>query len=347
MSSQKTNSKKTLDLAKVKDIVFDDIYKLLDSFDLDYRTDGDNIFMKCPIHEGSDNPNALSFSIDRQMWKCWTRGCHEHYNTDVFGFVMGCLDTDNFSDALRHICKTYDVGEAKGKKQKIENTNGDSKVFKNLVNQFKKPKENKPTLNDAFIGPFPKQMLDGSPYFESRGFKSGTLSHFGIRDSDSLIMRNRSIIPVEYQRKTVGFIARATKDWLQPKYLFSDGFKKTEFLYNYDNAIQRAREVNCLFLVEGQGDVWRLYEAGVLNAVGLFGKDLSMKQRSILLNSGVTKLIVLTDNDQAGRESKIKFKREMSRLFKLVFPQMHTKDLGNMSVDKIDKNILQNLKGCF
>jgi len=115
MSSQKTNSKKTLDLSKVRDIVFDDIYKLLDSFDLDYRTDGDNIFMKCPIHGGSDNPNALSFSIDRQMWKCWTRGCHEHYNTDVFGFVMGCLDTDSFSDALRYICNIYNVNNAQGK----------------------------------------------------------------------------------------------------------------------------------------------------------------------------------------------------------------------------------------
>ena len=100
-------------------------------------------------------------------------------------------------------------------------------------------------------------------------------------------------------------------------------------------------------LGRGQGDVWKLYEAGVDNAVGLFGKDISTSQRSLLLKTGITKLIVLTDNDQAGREAKIKIKRDLSRLFNLVFPQMHTKDLGNMFVDKIKKDILQDLKGCF
>lgn len=106
---------------------------------------------------------------------------------------------------------------------------------------------------------------------------------------------------------------------MQPKYLFSEGFRKTDYLYNYDNAIKRAQEIGCIFLVEGQGDVWKLYEAGVYNAVGLFGKDISRSQRSLLLKSGVTKLVILTDNDQAGREAKIKIKRDMSRMFKLIF----------------------------
>lgn len=346
MNSQKTNSKKTLDLNKVKDIIFDDLDKLLSSLSLDYRADGDNIFMKCPIHEGSDNPNGLSMSVERRMWRCWTRGCHEHYNTDIFGFIAGCLDTDSFSDVLSFLSKVYDFENATCNTKKPQTVHGDSKDFKTLVRQFKKPtKVIKHT--DVFIGPFPSKMLEGSPYFESRGFKKETLKHFDIRDSDSFTMRNRSIIPVKYKQGTVGFIARSTKDWLQPKYLFSDGFKKTEYLYNYDNAIGKGQKINCLFLVEGQGDVWRLFEAGVENAVGLFGKDISTSQRSLLLKTGITKLIVLTDNDQAGREAKIKIKRDLSRLFNLVFPQMHTKDLGNMFTDKIKQDILQNLKGCF
>jgi 5S rRNA maturation endonuclease (ribonuclease M5) len=58
-------------------------------------------------------------------------------------------------------------------------------------------------------------------------------------------------------------------------------------------------------------------------------------------------LVVLTDNDQAGRESKIKINRSMSRLFNLAFPQMHTKDLGDMKVEKIESEILINLRGCY
>ena len=100
-------------------------------------------------------------------------------------------------------------------------------------------------------------------------------------------------------------------------------------------------------MVEGQGDVWRLYEAGVRNVVGLFGKDISATQRSLLLKSGVTGLVVLTDNDQAGRESKIKINRELGRLFNLFFPVTYGKDLGDTSVEKIRAEILVNLQGHY
>ena len=107
----KTVHKTTLDLNKVRDIIFQDIYKLLDSFDLEYTQDADNIFMKCPIHEGSDNPQGLSISLDKQVWRCWTRGCREHYNCNIWGFVKGMLNTDSFSEALRYVCKLYDVNK--------------------------------------------------------------------------------------------------------------------------------------------------------------------------------------------------------------------------------------------
>ena len=118
-------------------------------------------------------------------------------------------------------------------------------------------------------------------------------------------------------------------------------------MYNYDDAIEGAKRIGCMFLVEGQGDVWKLWECGVKNVVGLFGKDISCQQRSLLLKSGVTTLVVLTDNDQAGRESKIKIKRDIGRLFKLTFPRMHTKDLGNMPVETIKNNLLEDLRGCY
>ena len=98
MYKQKT--KTMLDLNQVKQIIFDDICKLLDDLDLEYTQVADNIFMRCPIHEGSDNDQAVSISLTKNTWRCWTRGCHEHYNTDIFGFIKGVLDTDSFSEAL-------------------------------------------------------------------------------------------------------------------------------------------------------------------------------------------------------------------------------------------------------
>ena len=101
-----------LDLKRVKDIIFGDIEILLDSLNLDYKIDGDNIFMCCPIHEGSDNPNGLSISMSRKSWRCWTRGCQENYKSDIFGFIQGITQGD-FSSVLKHVCSIYDVDGAR------------------------------------------------------------------------------------------------------------------------------------------------------------------------------------------------------------------------------------------
>lgn len=345
-----------LDLNKVAEIVFQDIDRLLESFNLDYTQDADNIFMKCPIHSGSDNPTALSMSLDKKMWRCWTRGCHDHYQSNIFGFVKGMLDTDSFSDALRYICKLYDVNQAK---ENHDNTNyrnnntdsDDAFDFGKVISSIKKPRKANGHSGEYVSGSRPTTEKTPSPYFISRGFEPATLEHFGVRDTPagtSGVLRHRSIIPInDSNGDYCGYIGRATRDFIQPKYIFSKGIRKSDYLYNYHRAVNSLVHLDAIFLVEGQGDVWKLWECGVNNVVGLFGKDISTTQKSLLLTSGVTTLVVLTDNDQAGRESKIKIKRDMSRLFKLVFPKMHTKDLGNMFVENIQENILKDLKGYY
>lgn len=350
-----TNSR--LDLDKVQNIIFQDISKLLDSFGLEYTQDRDNIFMKCPIHEGSDNQNGLSISLDKQIWRCWTRGCQEHYKHDIFGFIKGVLQTDSFSEVLKYISKLYDLNGAKKNGSTIfihDNVNCDSisvneSVFNTIVNTVRRNKtysvgHNKTLQYDKLqIGTVP------SAYFLARGYREETLRFFGVQDSTEKDgpLRYRAIIPIKFNNNYIGYIARATREWLQPKYIYSEGIRKTDYLYNYDNAINAVHKTNCLWVVEGQGDVWRLWECGVHNVVGLFGKDVSGEQRRLLLSSGATTLIILTDNDQAGRESKIKIKRDLGRLFKLIFPKMHTKDLGNMFVENVKQNILSDLKGYY
>ena len=90
-----------------------------------------------------------------------------------------------------------------------------------------------------------------------------------------------------------------------------------------------------------------MYEAGVKNCVGLFGKDVSETQKSLLLTSGVTDLVILTDNDQAGREGRIKIQRELNRMFNLIYPPMPKKDVGDTSVKKIQKHILSQVEGLY
>lgn len=335
-----TKSTSKLDLIQLKEIVLSNIEILLDHFNLEYSHVDDNIFMCCPAHDGSDNKNGCSISTRYKVWKCWTRGCHEHYGKDIFGFVKGVLQTDSFSEALKVICSLYNVDNIGIVVPKKEIENDLSKI----TNIFKK-REHK--INQCVINKV--NTCGYSPYFESRGFERQTLKLFGVEDCQdkSSPMRYRSIIPIYFNQEQVGYIARSTMPWLQPKYLFSDGFSKKDFFYNYDRAIEVATDKHTLFLVEGQGDVWKMYEAGVTNCVGLFGKTITDEQKKILLTSGVTNLVILTDNDTAGRESKIKIKREFSRLFRLIFPKMKSKDIGAMLTSQIKDNILNSLRGLY
>ena len=337
---------KTLDLNKVRDTVFSDIDLLLESFNLEYESLGDNIFLRCPIHEESDNDRALSISLDKKAWRCWTRGCHETYSTNIFGFVIGVLSKQKestFSDALRYLCKLYKITSNETTTKEIKQHKEND--FNNFVKIFKSTKTEEtlePIVNIATCGE--------SKYFMSRGFSRNTLKHFKIEDCNdkSSTMLHRSIIPVHCDKgREIAYIARSTKNYITPKYLFSKNFKKSDYLYNYHRAIERVNDKSCVFIVEGQGDVWRLYEAGVYNCMRLFGKDISQQQKNKLLRSGATTLIILTDNDQAGRESKIKIQRNLNRIFNLRFPKMSNKDIGDMSVNKIKDEILPQVKGLY
>lgn len=336
-----STTKQRLDLNKVKDLIVDNIEVLLEDLDIDYECMSDNIFMKCPIH-GGDNDKGISISLAQKNWRCWTRGCHEDFGTDIFGFIRGCRQDATFSDTLRYVCKLYNIGnEYKTNKVKTESKKSE---FDEIVNIFSKKKK---TMKSEYVRDV--ETLNNSFYFEKRGFLPETLEHFGVQDciDKNSKMWNRAIIPVSFEGKEIAYIARAAKNFVQPKYLFSKGFKKTEYLYNYDNAIEIAREKHALFIVEGQGDVWRMYEAGVKNCVGLFGKDVSETQKSLLLTSGVTDLVILTDNDQAGREGRIKIQRELNRMFNLIYPPMPKKDVGDTSVKKIQKHILSQVEGLY
>ena len=341
-----TTTKRSLDLNKVRDAVFDDITILLDELDVKYESNKDNIFMPCPIH-GGDNPNGLSISLTHKNWRCWTHNCHEDHGTDIFSFIRAVLGSEeySFSDALRMICKLYNVGNyQKDSTNSYPNPKTEKSGLEEIVDIWR---DNPQITESEYVNDV--ETINNSFYFEKRGFLPETLDHFGVKDciDRESKMWNRAIIPVTYRNQEVGYIGRAAKPFIKPKYLFSDGFKKTEYLYNYDNAVDLAKEKSALFLVEGQGDVWRLYEAGVKNAVGLFGKDISNHQLSLLVSTGASTVVVLTDNDQAGREGRMKIQRELSRMFNLIYPPMPKKDIGDTSIKKIQKHILPEVKGLY
>ena len=338
-----------IDLKKIKTMLFDDIELVLNNLGMEYEILGDNVYSTCPVHEDSDNKRGFSLSLDRQVWRCWTRDCQQHYSSDIFGLIIGVLSSKEgvavgFRDALLWACNILNVDNKNVKIEKAE----ESSDFVQMVDILSRVPATRKT-NTPCIDKY--NVVMPSDYFVTRGFKEDTLLHFEVGDCEdkSCSMSQRAIIPIHNDdgSQVVAHIGRSTKEYRTPKFLFTKGFDKRMFLYNYHRAIDTATEKSCLFITEGQGDVWRLYEAGVQNAVSIFGKSLSQNQRAKLEKSGVTSLVILTDDDQAGRESKTELHRQLSRMFKLYFPSLTGKDVGDMRIDRVKETILQFVKGSF
>jgi DNA primase len=320
--------------------------EVFQKLDIKYELFGDNMYSTCPVHEASDNPRAFSFSKKRGIWKCWTRECQENLRNDIFGLIQGVLkhnaQSHEFSDVLSWIKKNFNIDSSIVVENNEEDENEFSNIIKYLSEDVVFPKYNTVDISINYDIP--------SKYFLSRGFSPKTLEYFEVGDCNdrSSNLYDRAIIPIysDCGQHKVAYIARAIKEYKLPKFLIHPkGFDKRFHLYNLHKALPYIKESNTLFIVEGQGDVWKLYESGIYNAVGIFGRTLTKEQQKRLQKLPITHLVILTDNDQAGRESKIQLQRQLGRFYKLSFPYLQHKDIGDMTDKQIKTSILSQIRG--
>ena len=340
-----------MDLKKIKKILNSKAEEVFDKLGMTCESFGDNVYSTCPVHDGSDNPRAFSFSIDKGIWKCWTRDCQTEYRNDIFGLIRGALSSKHgeeleFKDALKWACTEFNLKNNRSVTHEVVAETEDE--FSVLIKSFKSTpsiKHQDQPIEIKYNVEYP------SEYFTDRGFKKSTMKHFGVGDCyENGIMKERAIIPIHNDdgSEIVGLIGRSIKGYRTPKFLlYPKGFNKRHYFYNYHRAVKHSYDTGCLFVLEGQGDVWKLHESGVKNAVSIFGKTISKEQAEKIRRMPVTHLIVLMDNDQAGREARVQIQRQFGRMYKITFPRLSSKDIGDMSVYKIKKEILQDLKGTY
>lgn len=335
-----------MNLQNLKAELNTDIELVLQKLDMDYEKFSDNIYSNCPAHEESDNPRGFSFSTKKHIWKCWTRDCQQDFSNDVFGLIRGALSKRcgynvDFKEVLRWVntnIKQLDRSpSASVKKEKVVNDE-----FFDIVRIFTDKNTNE---NDNIVE---YQYTKASKYFIGRGFLENTLSYFGVSDCCAHEnLKDRSIIPIHNHdgSSVVGLLGRSIKEYKDPKFLFyPSGFNKNKYLYNYHRAYNKICSTKTVIITEGQSDIWRLYEAGIENAVGIFGKSIMESHEELLHKLPIINIVVVTDNDQAGNECKIEIFRKFNRSYNLIFPQISCKDIGEMSVELIRKEFIPQIK---
>jgi len=122
--------------------------------------------------------------------------------------------------------------------------------------------------------------------------------------------------PNEPKRVILSHLGRALTDDIDPKYLFYQGFRKSEELYGqelislHEDAAKQIQETGVIVVTEGPFDVAKAIEAGLRNVVGSFGASLSSQQALKLKNManthGAKRVRVVFDRDVPGRHGAAK-----------------------------------------
>ncbi len=370
------------DQAKLKilcDDLCDNIEHLFDSFGLEYKVNSKMITMSCPIH-GGDNPSALNIYPDgdtyRGNWKCRTHNCEHEFKSSIIGFVRGIISSQkygwkepgdkacSFNEALEYVQAFLNKDMSNIKISKAET---EKKAFTNSVNYI----NNQPDNSESKVTR--KQIVKAikipADYYVQRQYSKSVLEKYdvGLCDNSSKPMYNRVVVPI-YDNKyeyMVGCTGRSIFEkcehcasyhdsnnpcpndeikWLFPKWKHSAEFKSQNYLYNFWFAKDHIYDTGIAIIVESPGNVWRLEENGIHNSVGLFGSSLSDRQKILLDSSGAMTLVILTDNDEAGKKAAAQIKNKCQNTYRIFIPTISKNDVGDMTSQEITTEIKEYIQ---
>lgn len=287
----------------------------------------------CPIH-GGDNQSALTLYEKFGVWKCWTHHCEEEWGKSMFGFIKALISLDNPSVTSRDVDDWMKQG----------NWEMDAPVSYHGISRYKEIKSIAPRSHVLQALKIP------SEYYLRRGFSPKVLKKYDVGDCvvKNKMMSGRAVIPCyDLSHKwLIGCSGRLDTDVKELRWRHSKNFPRSQTLYNSWFASSCISATGVAILTEAPAKVWKLEECGIHNALGIFGTKFVSEQKKLLSRMGVTTVVLLLDNDEAGREATNNVAKDLSGLYNIVIPRVSFEDLDETPLDIIKKEVLpaiQNL----
>ena len=293
---------------------------------------GRNFTGICPFHK--DKSPSLNISNEKNIFKCFVCGA----GGNATRYVSKLKNVDNFK--AREII--YNKLGIQFNKKRIIHYNEDQLKSLNIINKINNlfmyylyiEKENnaqlkdfitKRDLNIELIEKFELGFIPNHYNFDFLEIDNHELKKLGIiNEKNYPSLKYRLTIPIkDIEGNIISFSGRKIKDNDFPKYLHSINtniFKKSDVLYNLNNALLKIKEKKELIIVEGFFDVISLYKIGIENVIATLGSFLSvellLKKISYLKNK---KIIIALDSDEAGKNATLKLILSLLRINKNIF----------------------------
>lgn len=368
-------------LKYISDQLCDRIEDLLAVLHVDYKIYDKMITMACPIH-GGDNMGACNLyyvgDSYRGNWKCRTHNCEEVFKSSIIGFIRGCLShrrfkwessndkTCSFGETMQFVSQFLGNNINMDSLPKLDAKTQDKNNFVNsirYITETTKNLEDNKITKDYLVS----KIEIPSKYFIERGFSKTILSNYYVGEckDPSKEMYQRAVVPIfddsgEYVIGCSGrsIFEKCTKCkfhhpqnsecpsqaelWKYSKWRHSAGFRSGDYVYNIWNAKTHIAKNNTVILVESPGNVWRLEEAGIHNAVAIFGTSFSDRQKMILDCSGAMNIITIMDNDDAGKQAQEKIYLKCRRTYNVSHINISVNDVASMSIEDIKQLNINN-----
>jgi DNA primase len=312
-------------MAKVPQNIIEDIKERSDIVELiqryiPLRRAGANLKANCPFHK--EKTPSFVVSPQKQIYHCF--GCHAGGN--VFTFISE-YEKISFYEALKRLANeqgidlskyqdTYEDANRTAKGLLLELNKEAAEIYHLALknNEFASSYFRNREITDEIVEKF---KLGYAPnewnYLESKlndkknALKIGLITEKDQRFYDRF--RHRIIFPIDsISKDIVGFGGRRLEENQNPKYLNSSEseiYNKRYVLYGLSYAIDKIKEKNACFLVEGYMDVLRCHQFGIENVVASSGTALT-EQHARLIARYCKNIYLMFDSDSAGIQAAIR-----------------------------------------
>jgi DNA primase len=285
---------------------------------------GTDFLCLCPFHRNLDSP-AFAVSYSKGLYICYNQQCDS--SGTILDLVMQLTQRNSF-EALRFISANKLTDAEK------------------LEEELKELLDDKPEFTS-----FPTQTVEGAhmllmanshgskDYLLSRSINEEAMEHFQLGFSS---IQQMTMVPLHSpDGLLVGVIGRSIQG---KSFKNSPNLPRNKTLFNLHRA---KREGGTIIVVESSFDAIRLWQAGFPNAVATLGgsiSDINIQN----LNRYASTVIIMTDNDSAGRAlgnkiaDKLKSKNVLWACYdhNTVYPH-NAKDVGDMTDEEI-KTCIKN-----
>ncbi len=302
-----------------------DIVKVIQSY-LPLVKKGKDYLAKCPFHDDT-NP-SMHVSPEKQIFKCFVCGT----SGNAIGFVMK-YEHLSFKEAMKKVAeisgyrdpRLEGISEAKvidPRRAPLIKCLRDLTTYYQYALNSPEGKAgldyfNSRHLDNAMRTKFQLgyAFKDGKAtcrFLQERGHSLKTIEDIGIASNinGTYSDRNqgRAIFPIfDIGGEVVGYSARRITNSDEAKYVNSPEtylFHKSNILYNYHNAKEKAHIVGYVYVLEGFMDVFALYRIGIESCVALMGTALTAEHIR-LLRSLNAEIRLCLDGDLPGQKASM------------------------------------------